>query len=120
KRTPSKAQDATIVKDNEGGMSSLDGLATRIAAAAEVAADRPNDRIGAKLRGKLAGKQTPEAAAINGVPNWSVCRILGPALVEPVTAPDDLIGPESNTLARSVYRWAVEAGIPDPGALAGA
>lgn len=123
-RTPEGTADATTIDANAvkdaGSMASLDDLATRIAAAAESAVDRTIDKLGAKLRGKLAGKQTAEAAAINGVPNWSVCRILGPGIVEPFAQPDDLLGPESNTIARLVFRWATEAGVADPATLAGA
>jgi hypothetical protein len=97
-------------------------LAARIAGAGELAVERTIDRIGARLRSKYApagGKTpTPHAATLDGVSNSRVSFILGPALVEPYAKPDDLLGPDCSAMAKSVYRWAVECGVPDPSDLA--
>lgn len=89
------------------------GLAVRVAAAAEVAVERAAERAGARLRSK-ADTHPGARRLIDGVPNSHVGLVLGADLVATlgITA-DQLLAGEFSAFARSVARWAAEAGVAD-------
>lgn len=92
-----------------------DGLAHKIAGAAEMTMERCAERIGSKVRPKLKGAQLE---AVNGQPNSELTRALGPSVVAKLLNGDDPMAAEIGTFERTVAKWAAEAGQRNPGQLA--
>jgi len=92
-------------------------MAAQVQGAVECAVDRALERIGAMARGKL-----PEAerAQVSALDNGQVARQLGPKRLQQLLGDDGTLAlvTEANLVARRVARWAGEADLEDPVALA--
>lgn len=107
-----------VAAEGSGVTASLylaDGLAHKIAGAAEMTMERCAERIGSKVRPKLKGAQLE---SVTGQPNSELTRTLGPTTVARLLNGDDPVAAEIGTFERTVARWAGEAGQRNPGQLA--
>lgn len=112
--TVSGAEQTKVLKDQVAA--ATNGLAQRVAGAAELTIERAAEKMGARLRSKAKGA---DAAMVANVANVDVARTLGPLTVRRLMGnDDDPMATELATFARTVARWAAQAGHANPARVA--
>jgi hypothetical protein len=102
-------QDALLAS---AALDPLRYLAVKIAGTAELTINRALEKVGSKIRNKARSNALTdtEKAAITGVGNGSVARVLGPTVTERVLGDvDDAVLAELSMFTRMVAGWARQA-----------
>ncbi len=112
---PISQLDQAPVPGQSDGSSLIASLGERLSAMAELTVERCCEKVGAKLKSRLAGMPAHDTLrqAVTDVPNLSVARILGPEVAERVLGRDDPIAAEIAGFRRAVHREASRAGALD-------